>query len=348
MRAVPEGRVLRPVGMSPGGEEARRRLDRRNLLIGTAAALLLHLAAAGVIWTVDRFGVRDAGEWSGPVLVKIGVPEAPRQAAAERQVHRREAESMNRIESPGAESPAGESPAEAMNRIRNPAAESPGAESLPGMNGNTGAAGSAPGAADPGTAAGPESAGPAGAAVSPAVVRGSEKGNNYVMDFEGTESEVGRAGAYEYITSYMPLPESFNAEMADRAEGYLGMSPDFIRGEIERYWEPFRGRYIKKPYPNGAVPMADRPYYWSLLINSLGYSPEGADWKSRGMRPVVVEFAVSPSRGARGAELTDFKVVSRSDNPQVDDAVVYGLSRWVYYNDTERRIRGRITYNFEP
>lgn len=311
VRAVPEGRVLRPVGMSPGGEEARRRLDRRNLLIGMASALLLHLAAAGVIWIVDRFRVRDAGEWSGPVLVKIGVPEA-------------------------------------MNRIRNPAAESPGAESLPGMDGNTGAAGSAPGAADPGTAAEPESAGAAGAAVSPAVVRGSEEGNNYVMDFEGTESEVGRAGAYEYITSYMPLPESFDAEMADRAEGYLGMSPDFIRGEIERYWEPFRGRYIKKPYPNGAVPMADRPYYWSLLINSLGYSPEGADWKSRGMRPVVVEFAVSPSRGARGAELTDFKVVSRSDNPQVDDAVAYGLSRWVYYNDTERRIRGRITYNFEP
>ena len=334
LRAVPEGRVLRPVGMSPGGEEARRRLDRRNLLIGTAAALLLHLAAAGVLWIVDRFGVRDAGEWSGPVLVKIGVPEAPRQAAAERQVHRREAESMNRIESPAAESPA-----EAMNRIRNPAAEIPGAESLPGMDGNTGAVESAPGAAD---------AGPAGAAVAPAVVRGSEEGNNYVMDFEGTESEVGRAGAYEYITSYMPLPESFDAEMADRAEGYLGMSPDFIRGEIERYWEPFRGRYIKKPYPNGAVPMADRPYYWSLLINSLAYSPESADWKSRGMRPVVVEFAVSPSRGARGAELTDFKVVSRSDNPQVDDAVVYGLSRWVYYNDTERRIRGRITYNFEP
>ena len=321
VRAVPEGRVLRPVGMSPGGEEARRRLDRRNLLIGTVAALLLHLAAAGVIWIVDRFGVRDAGEWSGPVLVKIGVPEAPRQAAAERQAHRREAESMN--------------------RIRNPAAVSPGAESLPGMDGNTGAAGSAPGAADPGTAAGPESA-------APAVVRGSEEGNNYVMDFEGTESDVGRAGAYEYITSYMPLPESFNAEMADRAEGCLGMSPDFIRGEIERYWEPFRGQYIKKTYPNGAVPMADRPYYWSLLINSLGYSPESADWKSRGMRPVVVEFAVSPSRGARGAELTDFKVVSRSDNPQVDDAVVYGLSRWVYYNDTERRIRGRITYNFEP
>ena len=334
LRAVPEGRVLRPVGMSPGGEEVRRRLDRRNLLIGTAAALLLHLAAAGVLWIVDRFGVRDAGEWSGPVLVKIGVPEAPRQAAAERQVHRREAESMNRIESPAAESPA-----EAMNRIRNPAAESPGTESLPGMDGNTGAVESAPVAAD---------AGPAGAAVSPAVVRGSEEGNNYVMDFEGTESEVGRAGAYEYITSYMPLPESFDAEMADRAEGYLGMSPDFIRGEIERYWEPFRGRYIKKPYPNGAVPMADRPYYWSLLINSLAYSPESADWKSRGMRPVVVEFAVSPSRGARGAELTDFKVVSRSDNPQVDDAVVYGLSRWVYYNDTERRIRGRITYNFEP
>ena len=186
------------------------------------------------------------------------------------------------------------------------------------------------------------------AAAARAVVRGSEEGNNYVMDFEGTESEVGRAGAYEFITSYMPLPEFLDAEMVAGASEYLRMSPAFIRGEIERYWEPLRGQYVRKPYPGGSVPMADRPYYWSLLVNALGYPAGSADWKSRGMRPVVVEFSVSPSRGAQGAELTDFKMISRTNNPQVDDAVVYGLSRWVYYNDTERLIRGRITYSFEP
>jgi len=65
------------------------------------------------------------------------------------------------------------------------------------------------------------------------------------------------------------------------------------------------------------------------------------------MRPVVVEFTVEPSQGKRGARLSDFDIVSSTNDPKINEAVVYGLSRWVYYNATDRPIKGRITYRFD-
>ncbi|MCK5735870.1 MAG: hypothetical protein KAH21_05295, partial [Spirochaetaceae bacterium] len=91
----------------------------------------------------------------------------------------------------------------------------------------------------------------------------------------------------------------------------------------------------------------DRPYYWSLITNYLNYNPEDADWRSAGMRPVVVEFTVSPSKGSRGADLSNITLKSRTINSEIDDAVIYGISRWVYYNNTDKPVNGRITYRFD-
>ena len=45
----------------------------------------------------------------------------------------------------------------------------------------------------------------------PARVQGRETGNTYTIEFDGMDGEVGRAGAYEFITSYMPLPNTLDA-----------------------------------------------------------------------------------------------------------------------------------------
>ena len=323
---APEGAVLQPARITAGGEALRRRLDRRNRLVAVVFALVFHLIIAGGFWLVDHLGVREFGDWSGPVLVKIGVPEAP--------------PALDSSPIPEVAEPAvNDAAPEAAPEVAPPSSVDP---PLPSESVAVGERTPAPEGAD---VSGPPSSG-LPPSPTPARVQGSEEGNNYVMDFDGSHVEIGRAGAYEFIASYMPLPEFLDAESVENAVEYLKMSPDSIRGEIELYWEPFRGDYAKKPHPNGTVPMADRPYYWSLLINSLGYDIGNSDWKSMGMRPVVVEFSVTPSQGARGAELTDFELISRTNDPQVDQAVLYGVSRWVYYNNTERPIRGRMTYNF--
>ncbi len=65
------------------------------------------------------------------------------------------------------------------------------------------------------------------------------------------------------------------------------------------------------------------------------------------MRPVVVEFTVNLSSGTQGARLSDFKIISHSNNPAVEEAVIHGLKKWVYYNNTGKPVRGRITYEFD-
>jgi hypothetical protein len=334
--------VLQPARIGAAGEALRRRSDRRHLLTAVAVALLFHFLLVFAFWLVDRLGVQDIGEWSGPVLVKIGVPDAAESPAPD----------------PGPLPDQSETPLEDI--PEESAAESLPAESTPVQPeaADTGDLPATPADSKPAPAsdrvvedssasesAAPESR-PAPAPV-PSRVSGSESGNNYVMDFDGSEGEVGRAGAYEYITSYMPLPEVIPSELMDGIVGTKTMTPDFIRSELESYWEPVYGEFVKKPSNAGVVPFKDRPYYWSLLTNYLNYDLADADWKSAGMRPVVVEFTVSLSEGDEGAVLDNFKMKSRTNDPRVDEAVIYGLSRWVYYNKTNSPVRGRITYNFD-
>jgi hypothetical protein len=75
--AAKDAAVLQPARIGAAGEALRRRLDRRHLFGAVIIALLFHLLIIFGFWLLDRIRVRDIGEWSGPVLVKIGVPEAP-------------------------------------------------------------------------------------------------------------------------------------------------------------------------------------------------------------------------------------------------------------------------------
>ena len=324
--------VLRPASVGAAGEALRRRLNRRHLLEAAGIAILFHLLIILGFWLVDRVKVRDIGDWSGPVLVKIGVPDAPDSPAVDPGPLPEQEEETVKQE---------ETPAEPENMVSPDAVETP----LPEKSENNADTVQNPENKTAEETTTPEAA-PAPAAV-PSRVRGEESGNSYEMNFDGTEGEVGRVAAYDYITSYMPLPEVLDASLIEGITGTDSMPPDFILGELERYWELDFGDYVKKPGSAGTIPLNDRPYYWSLIVNYLGYNPENADWRQPGMRPVVVEFTVNPSEGARGAELSDIKLKTRTNDPRIDEAVIYGISRWVYYNDTGNPVKGRITYRFD-
>jgi hypothetical protein len=333
---IEQSAVLMPAGPGRAGEAARKRLDRRHLLTALAAALLLHALVVLGFLLYDLLRVRDIGDWSGPVLVKIGAPEAlesplpdpgPLPEEAEEAVPSESAEPASEPTEDAAAGSAVPEPERAQDAARS---------EMPRTDGT--------GTAEAESAAAAGSAAPS--TPQPARVQGSENGNNYLIDFEGSEGEVGRAAAYDYITSYMPLPETLPLSMVEGASDYLGKSPAMIRSEIEAYWEPVFGEYVKKRDPDGIVPYRDRPYYWGILVNALGYDIADADWRVPGMRPVEVEFTVKPSSNSRGSELEDIEITGQGINPRVDEAVLYGLSQWVYYNKTDRDIKARITYDF--
>ncbi len=333
--------VLLPAGISPAGQAARRRLDRIHMAKGIAVALLFHLLIVLGFWLYDILRIRDIGEWSGPVLVKIGVPDAPQSPLPDPGILPERIEDQAVVEPSQApkEPDAENAPSNSAPPKTERAADVPRNEPV-----KKDGTGTAPNAAESTPAPSANSSVPK--QPPPARVRGSEEGNNYLIDFEGSEDEVGRAGAYDYITSYMPLPEVLPSGLVEGASEYLKMSPEFIRSEIEVYWEKVYGEYVKKRGTSGVVPLADRPYYWGILANSLRFNPADADWRTAGMRPVEIEFTVKPSKGSSGAELDNFKFIRRSNNPSVDEAVVYGLSRWIYYNKSDRDVKARIVYDF--
>ncbi len=334
IEAARDAAVLKPSGIGAAGEALRRRLNRRHLLVSMCIALLFHFLIVLGFWLMDRVRVRDIGDWSGPVLVKIGVQDAPDSPAVDPGPLPDQPEQPEEIIPPDTPDTVPETVQETVTESSTPAQSENAADAARPEENQSDAESSIP-----------ESR-PAPPPV-PSRVRGDENGNSYDMNFEGTEGEVGRAGAYEYISSYMPLPQILETSLIEGIVGTTAMTPDFIRGKLEQYWEEVFGDYSRKPGSVGIIPMKDRPYYWSLIVNYLGYNLEDADWRSYGMRPVVVEFTVGPSKGSRGAELSDITLKTRTNNPQVDEAVIYGLSRWVYYNGTDHPVKGRITYRFD-
>ena len=332
--AAKDAAVLQPARIGAAGEALRRRLDRRHLFGAVIIALLFHLLIIFGFWLLDRIRVRDIGEWSGPVLVKIGVPEAPESPEVDPGPLPDQPEQPEEVSPPDTPETVPETVEDRVEENPVPVQPDSAADSTPPAEETP--------KQDEVVPERPQEPAP-----KPARVRGEESGNSYEMNFEGSEGEVGRAGAYEFITSYMPLPQVLDAALIENIHGTDTMTPEFILGELERYWEPVFGDYTKKPGSAGIVPMKDRPYYWTLISDYLNFNPENADWRSADMRPVVIEFTVSPSEGARGADLSDIRLKNHTNDPRIDEAIIYGLNRWVYYNNTDHPVKGRITYRFE-
>ena len=333
--------VLRPAVLGQEAEEKRRHGALRRGGLSVLGAVLAHLLVVGAFYLIDRFAVQDIALWDGPVSVKIGVPDAPDSPAPQPPIPESLQESLPEVpladvtpieqETPVIED---SSPAPTTS----PEVDASNTEVAPTENGEVRPQ-IASDSVDPSAPTSPpQTAAP--------VVRGEEQGNSYLLDFDGAEGDVGRAGAYEYISNYFPLPESLPRDAVEQAQEYLGMSVQAVQSEIERYWEPLFESYVKKPGREGDIPLSQRPQFWSLLMHSLNLDSLELRGDYVRVPPVTVEFTVGPSQGAQGAELSDFSITKSSYNERIDEAVVYGLSRWVYYNDGEDSVRGRITYEF--
>ncbi len=333
IEAAKDAAVLQPARIGAAGESLRRRINRRNLLAAIGIALLFHILIVSGFWLIDRMRIRDIGEWSGPILVKIGVPDAAESPAADPGVlpeQQDEPQDIPVLENTSETVPEAVPEESTSTQPDNTADSTRPQEDKPVSDSSTSESRPAP---EP----------------VPARVMGSEDGNNYLIDFEGSDGEVGRTMGV-YILDYMPLPEVIEAHLMDAItvpENSKYLSPELIRDEILKYWEPVQGKYIKRRGSAGVVPLEDRPYYWSRLRKYLNYNMADADWRSSNMRPVVIEFTVNPSTGARGAELTKIDIVTHTNDPQIDEAILYGLIRGVYFNDTEKPIKGRIKYEFD-
>ncbi len=315
--------------------EYQLKRQRRRTLWSFLAAFLLHLLIFGGVLLYDLLFVEDLGDYSGPVLVKLGEPEGedipvmPDDSPVVEEVPEEPAPPVEESQ-PEAVIPDTPVTEEAPVQPR-PAEDSPEAvlpaESVPEQTeqSSTPVQDSVP--AEPAKPAEPEVQ---------TVISGDPAGNSTEYQFF-SNGRVGRSFGTE-LYLYMPLPEFVSAGVFDRMTGPT-YSPALSRQDIFlRYYRSLNLEYELISDP----PVDDLRAVWDYLIDA-GYDYKNADYKEGGyLRPVIISFTLTPE-----AELIEVKITQSSLNEKVDTAVLEGFQDAQFYNSTDREIKGRFTYRFE-
>jgi outer membrane biosynthesis protein TonB len=192
---------------------------------------------------------------------------------------------------------------------------------------STGSSG-APVAAATGGGSGPGVAGGTGTAT----FKGVEMGNPLSTTFGASQGTVGR-NLYVPIYFFMPLPSSIDDSV------YRSIA---TKSTFESLYQKSGAVWtLKSP-----VPIQQRGDYWRMLEDA-GYDPSKAEYKSRKLRPVTLDFAVGPVMKGSNAELVDVRVVSSSGSDEIDEAVVYGFKQSAFFNKTGNAVSGKFVYSFD-
>lgn len=315
--------------MTSAHEAWVRREDRRRSTIAALAALLAYLVAFGAAALASAFGVVEVSEFSGPVLVRLGRPDAPEAVA--KPVPAAEAS----LEPPPPETPAVE-----------PAPEPPPVPPAPTETAKPAAKPVPKPAAAPSTAA-PAAAKPAPAKPPTQTQRGSENGNTYEVSYAGANPGTVTRGMNQPIWVFMPLPYKLTSSIYDGIPDYPEMP-----GTADKRRELFRKAYEKTDggwkLKGGDQPKyADRPILWAMLEDA-GYDIRNAEYKTdRSLHEVVILFKVAPFVEGKGCELLYYQLEGiGSGYKDIDDAVLYGFKEAGLTNSEKTPMNGRFTYRF--
>jgi len=288
-----------------------------SLGLACAGAALLFVAAL----VLDLLTVRDYGDFSGPVTVRLGSPEAPDRPAP------------GRTEPDAAlTEPVTAEPAEPQPQVSRP-------EPVP----EDGTAAPQPAPAKPSE---PRETVQAPTKPAFAVQKGSESGNAYELSFDAADGQVGRTFGPP-IWLYMPLPYTVPDVVYRDIPDYQG-----IAGTAAQRKEAFATLYSRQAdgswkLKGGSSPdYQERPEIWAML-EEAGYDVANADYKDgKSLRPVVILFRVSPLSRSGEVVLEDVFIESSSGYSDIDKAVRYGFTQGQFRNSGAVPINGRFTYRF--
>ncbi|VBB39879.1 hypothetical protein TRIP_E230062 [uncultured Spirochaetota bacterium] len=173
-------------------------------------------------------------------------------------------------------------------------------------------------------------------------IRKSEKGSSSDTTLGGSQGTVGQ-NIYQPIYSSLPLPQTVPVSVFNAIPDLI-MPPNIIiytaqarKRAFTTYYELDGSAYKLK----ADVPLEQREPLWQILEDA-GFDPAKTDYRvGRTLKPVVIDFTVTKANQLRGAE-----VLQSSGDPKIDEAVLYGFRRAVFWNKTGENIPGRFTYRF--
>lgn len=173
-------------------------------------------------------------------------------------------------------------------------------------------------------------------------IRKSEKGSSSDTTLGGSQGTVGQ-NIYQPVYSSLPLPRSVPASIYNAIPDLI-MPPNVIiyssqarKRAFTTYYEFDGSAYRLKT----DVPLEQREPLWQILEDA-GYEPAKAEYReNKSLSPVVIGFTVTKDNQMRGAE-----ILQSSGDSLIDQAVLYGFKRSVFWNKTGETVPGRFTYRF--
>ncbi len=330
---------------------------KRNLRSWALVIAAYGLAVFG-LWLSGQFKIEDISEFSGPLKVKLGAISGVEEAEYLFNQSKEEAppEQIEQEETSPEELPDSQQKIEddvsdktiAMDVSPSPTV-APTKKPTPKPSPKVSSSPTPRRSAQPSPKVSPV-ASPSAAPIKTAapdttvVVKGKEQGNAYETNLDAGSSVVGR-GLYVPIYLYMPIPYEVSSALfsaiSDSKDGLY--TADERKGDFKKFYSQAEGVWrLKNP-----VPLDDRPRLWIMLQES-GYRLGDADYKKgKYLRPVVISFKVSASKGGSSPALLEIKLDKSSGYSDIDEAVMYGFKKAAFYNNGERSVSGRFTYSFE-
>ncbi len=173
-------------------------------------------------------------------------------------------------------------------------------------------------------------------------IRKSEKGSSSDTTLGGSQGTVGQ-NIYQPVYSSLPLPRTVPASVYNAIPDLI-VPPNVViysaqarKRAFTAYYE-FDGTTYKL---KADVPLEQREPLWQILEDA-GYEPAKVEYRqNKSLNPVVIGFTVTKDNQLRGAE-----ILQSSGDSQIDQAVLYGFKRSVFWNKTGETVPGRFTYRF--
>ncbi len=298
-------------------------LQRRRSIVSWSTALGLYLFAIGLSILLTAFGIKDYGDYSGPVVVRIGSPDG--------------ADSLK---------PAPQFEEPAVMQAQEAQVEQPGSrpEPVPARKAD-GAQASQTAKQESQAQVAPSSQTQAAEQPEQTVLRGSESGNSYDMTLMASPGIVGR-GVYTPVWMFMPLPTILVHGIYEKIPDKPGLS-----GTAEERKAVFKKHY-KESGNEWQLSGFRQPDYdarvqlWPML-EEAGYDIKNAEYKTQNkLRPVVILFKVSAPGASGKPQLLDIHIESGSGMSTIDNDVLNAFKSAEFYNSGDTSISGRYTYRF--
>lgn len=311
--------------MTSQREALLKTLQHKRSLISWTSAVGLYLLAMLIFAISSFYNIEDYGDYSGPVVVRIGKPEGNSEAKTENKINEATVPETQTVQKTQEEQiPIISNALSSTKTDTKTIAQAQTTQQEQSHSGPVTESIQKPGETN---------------------IRGSESGNSYDLTLLSSPGTVGR-GFYEPVWIFMPVPTKLPISIYEAIPdlpGLIGTATE-RKALFKKHYKESGDEWLLSGFKQ---PDYDtRSKLW-VMLEEAGYDIKNAEYKTQNkLRPIVILFRVSAPGTSGIPELLDIHVESSSGLSNIDNDVLYAFKRAQFYNSGDKAISGRYTYRF--